>query len=333
MSTQDPAAATGDTLADDLERLTRRKQALLESVEFLDQMQQLLDSLDSLVAMGESVAQFPAEIQALLNDLDPKIASLPLPRLRKDLQVLDDLILADIDDIVAAARILCQADSMDAAAASAEMVDAALMMEFRRRTQTSVSLRVLIFRRGHQVPALILPVATSVLEKQVADLDAREQEVRNTLETQVCEMRDDIDLILARPGLPEAIRAQLAGVREQMLGNISHIRAGGRVQDLPVAFESIEMTDDAWGLGAAPAAAPAEVAEPEAPAPDVPAPPERKTVTVAPPVADPAAPPAEPVEIKSRGVLARLWVYFTTPPHVTWEKARTYRRPARKPGK
>ena len=157
---------------------------------------------------------------------------------------------------------------------------------------------------------MVIPIAEEILQQRIEKIDEREKECTDVVQKEIISMRDDVDLILSSHNCGDALRQQLEGVRNELDQNLKHLRAGKSIDELPFPFEVAEATDT--GSWAKPMPAPEPEPEPE----PEPAPQQNQAPTEE----------ATPTDVVERGFFATLWVYCTTPNHVTWEMARTYRK-------
>ncbi len=304
--------AAGTNLQSDLDNLAKSKALLASAIDIVRYLERIQRSLETVAVLGADAHRIPADAKRFFLKLGNKVTQLPAHKLRAYLAKLDELIRADLDRIVAIADGAASPDLLDDASALFGLDEDAvkkLINEFERRTRTSVSMRVLMIRRGLQVEVLVIPIAEEMLQQRIEKLDEREKECTGVVQNEIVAMRDDIDLILSSHQCGEALQQQLQVVREELEQNLEHLRAGKSIDALPFPFEVAEATDAGAGTWAKPAPAPEPEPEPEpepAPAGNV----------------EPA--PAE--DLPARGFFGTLWIYCTTPNHVTWQMARTYRK-------
>lgn len=307
--------STGKDLQSDLNNLAQSKALLSSAIDIVRYLERIQRSLESVAVMGQDAQRIPADAKRFFMRLGNRITQLPAPQLRTYLSKLDELICTDLDRIVAIADGAASPEILEDASALFgldEKAVKALINEFERRTRTSVSMRVLMIRRGLKVDVLVIPIAEDLLQTRIEKLDEREKVCSGEIRKDIVSMQQDIDLILEHHDCSAALQEQLQGVRDELQQNLEHIAAGRSIDDLPFPFEVTEASDTGtWQM-------PVEV-EP-APAPEPP------------PEAAPAAPdapettPAPEAAAIRRGFFGTLWVYVSTPNHVTWEMARTYRR-------
>lgn len=306
--------AAGNNLQSDLDNLAKSKALLASAIDIVRYLERIQRSLETVAVLGADAHKIPADAKRFFLKLGNKITQLPAPKLRAYLGKLDEMIRDDLDRIVAIADSAASPDLLDDASALFGLDEASvkkLINEFERRTRTSVSLRVLMIRRGLQVEVLVIPIAEEMLQDRIERLDERERECTGVVQQEIVAMRDDIDLILSSHNCGEALEKQLLGVRDELEQNLAHLRAGKSIDALPFPFEVAEATDTG-GSWAKPLPPPEPEPEPE---PEPPSAGDAATTDA-----------ATPDETPARGFFGTLWVYLSTPNHVTWEMARTYRK-------
>lgn len=309
--------ASGTNLQADLDNLAKSKELLASAIDIVRYLERIQRSLESIAVMGADAEQFSADAKRFFMNLGSKITELPAEKLRAYLARVDDLIRADLDRIVTIADSAARPDLLEDASLLFGLDEKAvkkLINEFERRTRTSVSMRVLMIRRGLEVDVLVIPIAEDLLQERIEHLDEKERECTGEIGKEISSMQEDIELILEHHDCGDSLRAQLEAVRDGLRDNLEHLRAGGSIDALPFPVEVAEGTDiGSW------ATAPAPDPEPE------PLPPPAAPETSAEAAAE-STQPAAPGEITPHGFFRTLWVYLTTPNHVTWKRARTWRQ-------
>ncbi len=309
--------AAGTSLQSDLDNLANSKALLASAIDIVRYLERIQRSLETVAVLGADAEKIPAEAKRFLINLGSKITELPAPKLQAYLVKIDELIRADMERIVAIADGAASPDLLEDSSALFGLDENAvkkLINEFERRTKTSISMRVLMLRRGLQVGVLSIPIAEELLQERIEKLDEREQEYKGVVQREIVAMQQDIDLILSSHNCGEAMEKQLLGVRDELEQNLAHLRAGKSIDELPFPFEVAEVADtNAW---AKPPPKPEPKPEPE---PDT-------LPEAAKEVPEPPAVENTPEAPVLRGFFCTLWVYFTTPNDITWEMAKRYRK-------
>ncbi len=305
--------AAGTDLQSDLNSLAQSKALLASAIDIVRYLERIQLSLETVAVMGADAHKIPAEAKRFFLNLGNKITQLPAHQLRAYLGKLDELICTDLDRIVSIADGAVTPDLLEDANALFGLDETAvkkLINEFERRTRTSVSMRVLMIRRGLKVDVLVIPIAEEVLQGRIEQLDEKEKECTGHIQKEIVAMKQDVELILEHHPCSDTLKKQLEAVRDELQQNLEHIRAGKSIDELPFPIEVAEGTDtNVWQTPPEPES---KAEEPE------PAEPAR-------PVADDAT-TANAQETSPRGFFGTLWVYLTTPNHVNWKRARTWRR-------
>ena len=228
------APAENHTTAE-LSHLELQRQVLERLVRVARSLETLKHGLESVLDQGHADQPLRPELEATFHTLGGKIRNM------SDAEVLLRLKKLDRALAVSFHRIQPWIEAENAEPDSAEDLSDAieLIAGFRRYAQTGLALRVLMRRRGVAVPDLVLPLERERLTQQLATLRAREGEARNEVVGQLQAMAREMDRLLAVEASGEAMRQMLEAVRQDLVANIQHIKAGKPMHELPVPIEDV----------------------------------------------------------------------------------------------
>ncbi len=310
-----------------LEQVLARKAVLHGIIGIVRYMERLHDSLEAVLVLGESADNVPANVYFFLESMDEHLKAQTSPKLRVYLERLETLIKNDLGRIVE----LSEADPRPNPGGSAAGPDPDLFEvvdTFRRRAQTTVSLRVLLRKRGEPVGVVVLPVQEDVLRKSLDSLDKRKGAEEEKVLAQTRVLLAEVNEILAHTPPEGGAQRSLLEMRRELEADLAHLEAGKSVADLPYPVDNTEATDLDWL--APPVKVNQELAEDE---PEPEDDPEEETGAESEATDEAEAEPqpevasAEEDPARVRGFFARLWIYLTTGPEVTWAMARTWQKP------
>lgn len=307
----------------DAHRLEYQRDLLASVLDIVHFMEELQQSLVAVRVLGDTSRLVPAFVSRTYDHLDSHLKSADNTRLHGYQENLEALIRQDLTRVLRIAGADRRAGSRTGEPPAARPPDAdrRLVEEFRRRALTLVALRILMRKRGQPVVAVSLPVPERLLEEtlQRVEHDCCVHRKRALDEAMV--LADEVRVQLRKPALGDAMRRMLAGLQEGLQMNIEHLQSGKPVSDLPVRMESAELHDVAW-RGSKPGGG-GRTFDTQAVLEDA-----KQAPAAADSFSQPATLAADAVP--GRGVLARIWIYVTTPPDVNWKRTATYQRPRRK---
>ncbi len=298
----------------------RERRALLASVLGIVRfMEGLQGGLEAIQLLGEEGREVPRFARQFLGGMDKHLKQADSKKLQGYLVSLERLVQQDLTRILKIAgadrRVGRRPDDPDPnepPPGECQLVD-----DFRRRTQTVISLRVLLRKRGEPVGAVILPVPEKLLNETLAKLDRERCAHAERALGEAMMLIKDIDVRLQSRKLSEGMREQLSRMRSELQLNVEHLKAGKPVSELPVPIETPEAEDVEWladrkGFLAGEAEG-QEENDAEAGCENSEQSPEESAAEGA------AAGQAEVRTAKKRGVLARAWKYVTTSTDVGWK--------------
>lgn len=321
------ATLTPETTAA-LEDIRERKALLASLLGILRFMEGLQGGLEAMQAISDPAQKFPKSLLQFVGGLDARLTSQESPKLKDYLASIERLLKQDMTQVLQIAGADRRVSPRPEDRPPEEMTpeEARLVDDFRRRALTVIALRILLKKRGEPVSAALLPVPVDMIEETLQKLEQSRCEHTERALGESIVLKRDVEVQLQNQRIPDPVRQHLEEMRDGLRQNISHLRAGKPVSELPMPMESSQAEDVPWltsgGAGemekapevqapAAEAAAEAEPTKPDQPA----SAPEQA-----------AADAQLPGKEKKRGVLARAWTYVTTGPEVGWDKTETVKK-------
>ncbi len=316
-----------------------RKALLHGLISVVRYMERIHEGLEAVLVLGEGSQLVPDSAREFLNSLDARMRMQPTAKVREYQDTLDNLVRRELEDILrlASGPAPLQAEA-DTAAIDADV--SSRVQQFRRRAQTLISLRILLRKRGQEVPVSVLPVAVGDLRKALVELETRKKAEEAKVLEQAVELKRDVDQLVASGAGGETARAYLLTMQKELGQNIDHLKAGGPVSDLPFPMEAVEAVELDWLAPGEHAAEESESGSEPEPDPEIEPEPEDDGEPLEIPedsadesVAEEAGGPplvsppeqAEDPALEERGFWGQLYTYLTTGPEVTWKRAKTWR--------
>lgn len=307
-----------------LAQVMARKAVLHGVIGIVRYMERLHDSLEAVLVLGESPDNVPGNVYFFLETMDEHLKAQASPKLRVYLERLESLIKTDVGQIAD----LADADppaNPEAGGVGPDPDFVELVDTFRRRAQTTVSLRVLLRKRGEPVGVVVLPVQEDALRKSLESLDKRKGAEEEKVLGQTRILLAEVNEMLEHTPEGGAQRSLLE-MRRELEADLEHLEAGKSVADLPYPVDNTEAADLDWL--APPVKVHQELAEDEPEPGEEPEDADAGEVTAdaeAEPQPEPQSVEEEPGKV--RGFFSRLWIYLTTGPEVTWEMTRSWQKP------
>lgn len=286
----------------ELELIQRKRTALQKLVRLTSTLNRLLQGLQAVLLTGRQIADIPVKIVEQFQSLGEKLQGHSTDTLKNTLSTTDLRMQSDIKHVLQLTRMDDAELSKHIGGTGSKLVDKlnqnleTYASEFKKKAQTSIALRMVLKARNIITRALKLPVPESFLEQQISALDIREAECKKRIHRDMHSLDHDIDNLLQREDCPDKIRQHLMLIKNNMKKNIQHFESGRQLDEMPIMFESIELS-----------ASPRDVAEVEAeiqpPAPT----PTETTIPIA------------PEKMQQRRFFARIWFWLKSPMSVKWK--------------
>lgn len=309
-------SSMSESTEDELDLLHRKRVVLEQLLLYARQLSRLESGVEALQQMLKP-SQQPGRIPAAIVELSLKLNDLDDAALQKQLLTLDASVARDLSDITTLSRLdhaaFCakyfQATGSTSATGAIEALEARVL-EFRRKTQTNVALRYLLYQRGIQLSAAKLPVTQEQVVEHLAAIRQQETQCRLKLKLQTRQMLEDVDVILNSTQYSDEFKRQFAPARAALQNNMDLLAQGCRLDELPSSVETITFDESSLAKISA-LGRPGMEAE-VAPVPAAALPPvgvSANVVAAKEPVTSPSA----------RGFWHKFRRWLSTPWHVRWQ--------------
>lgn len=323
----------------ELNALTKKRETLEKLVQFAVQITRLLDSMEAVQGISKP-DQVPQHKRAeFVNAISNRVQHLSSTDLQARLGKLDDLVKKDLS------RILKIADTSEsdynryiapianeAPQNSADWLNKSVY-EFKRRSQTSAALRIVLIDQGVTVPNVELSVSPENIRRQIESLKQRESVYRMEMISQVNNLLEDVEKFVGNPTFPEELKQHMLTLREELGETKKVLESGKSIESLPMVVHYIDIDNsDPFTLPASgemneePAVEKAEAAKPPAPAAK-----EENANTAKPaPRKAPRTESArtEPLKLDipaiKLGFFKKIMVWLSTPWYVKWKDIEKY---------
>lgn len=239
------------TLRNDIANIEEKRQVLEQIVTITRAIEHMQEGLNSVLVLGVSSADMPQEALHLYSTVSDNLRSLPITKIKEYLRNLEKLVKAQLEKILRFAGVDFNAESsadlLQAADANTQKTPLQLLEDFKRTAQTTVSLRVLLRKRGVATAGSVLPVSKKLIREQMEYLQVQETQQRRKAKLKIVEMQEDIARMIDNPAYPDAMKQMLAEVQHNLRLDVQALAAGAPLGSLSFVADADELT----GLGQA----------------------------------------------------------------------------------
>jgi len=236
------------SLTTELEIINQKRAALQRLVKLTSTLTRLHQGLQSVILMGQSASQIPQRIIEQFNKLKDKLDKHPTDTLKNTLSKTDIRIQQDIKHVLEISQKSDEVLSHQLNIGNDPLLDRLEenihehVGDFKKKTQTSIALRITLKTRQVIINAFKLPVPQSFIEQQIHALDIRETHCRKKIDEDMQSLHGDIGHLISNEDCPDDIKQQLLQVEKQLKNNIDHFAQGKNIDKMPILYESIELS-------------------------------------------------------------------------------------------
>lgn len=232
----------------ELEIINRKRTALQNLVKITTTLNRLQQGLQAVVLLGKTVADIPRAIIEKFTSLKEKLDGQPTDKLQNTLYSTDIRIQSDIRQVLDISRKSNDALSRQLGSEGDKLLDSInqnffkFVDDFRKKGQTSVALRITLRARNVALKSIKLPVPEAIIENQLMVLEQREIECRKKINSDIEVLNTDIASLMSREDCPDDLKQKLGLIARNLQLNKEHIAAGKQIEDMPIIYESIEVS-------------------------------------------------------------------------------------------
>jgi len=232
----------------ELEIIRHKRAALQKLVKLTSTLHQLNQGLQSVILMGRSAARIPDKIVSKFKSLSEGLKDKPTDIIKNTLSKTDQKIQSDIKHVLEISQKSNELLEKQLGATGSKLVDVLkedyhdYVNDFKKKSQTSITLRIALKTRNAIVSAFNLPVPESFIEHQIVSLDHKEKECRKIIKKDMNSLQNDIEQLISREDCPEDIKQVLTGLKSDLKSNSDHFASGKPIDEMPIIYESIELS-------------------------------------------------------------------------------------------
>jgi hypothetical protein len=285
----------------ELDIIKHKRAALQQLIKLTSTLHQLHNALNSVILMGKSAAQLPEKIVTKFKTLTDGLKDKPTNTLQNTLTTTDQKIEREIKHMLEISQKSDTLLEQHLGASGDRLADVIKdnyhesVNDFKKKSQTSITLRIALKTRNALVNAFKLPVPESFIKNQIFTLDAKERKCKTAVKKDMGSLQSDVDALMKQEDCPEHIKEILTEIKNELKVNSEHFNSGKPIDEMPIIYESIELS-----------AVPQVVKEVEE--------------IIVPPSADkPEEIIEEPAEKKKLGFFKHCWVWLNSPINKGWK--------------
>jgi len=232
----------------ELELIKQKRLALQKLVKLTSMLNQLHQGLQSIILMGKSAAQIPDKIVNKFKSLTESLKEKPTDIIKNTLSSTDVKIDRDIKHVLEISQKSNELLEQELGATGTKLTDALkedyneFVNDFKKKSQTSITLRITLKTRQEMVSAFNLPVPESFIKNQIISLNAKEEKCRNIIRKDMDTLQSDVNTLLKNEDCSDEVKAILGQIRTELKDNSEHFNSGKSIDEMPILYESIELS-------------------------------------------------------------------------------------------
>lgn len=236
--------AAGGSITDEVRLLKERRKSLDDVIKYTLGINNLQKSLESILLLKQPSKDIPRDLLNVLGNISDSVANLPANELSKRLLFLEKTIHDDLDAILGISSQLDILDPTTLGDSESKVKSDKLhnlVTDFRRRTNTSIILKLHLRKRGVNVAESVFPVSTDILIEQVSKLVIEERKCRERTIKELTELDQQVGDLIINPKHSSAIKQYALMIHDQINQNIGHLKQGKDIEKMPFAVEIINV--------------------------------------------------------------------------------------------
>ncbi|MGD8912136.1 MAG: hypothetical protein PVI97_16795 [Candidatus Thiodiazotropha sp.] len=234
-----------DVLQADISSLESKRQILKHIIDIAKAIESMQDSLNAVLVLGVDTTDITEGELILYNALSDSLRNLPVTRIKQYFNNLELIVKGQLDKILRFSGLdFSEDESVEFISLCSDESDVNpfdLLEEFKRTAQTTVSLRVLLRKRGITTTGSLIPVSSSIIKQQLQHLEAQESQQRAKAKEKILEIQEDVKGMLENPNYPNGMKQILKEVLDNLDRDIRLLEKGAAINKLSFVIESKEV--------------------------------------------------------------------------------------------
>jgi len=235
----------------ELEIIKQKRAALQKLIKLTMTLHRLHHGLKSVLFMGGPTAQLPQKVINKFRTLSEGLKNKSTDTLQNTLLSTDQKIERDIKHVLEISQKSDELLELHFGATGNKLIDVLKedyhenVDDFNKKSQTSITLRIALKTRNAIVKSFKLPVPESFIKKQIVSLNQKENKCREVIKEDMSNLQTDVNSLIARDDCPDEIKTTLLEIHSELKANSAHLEAGRAIDEMPVSYESIELSGEA----------------------------------------------------------------------------------------
>jgi hypothetical protein len=232
----------------ELELIKQKREALQKLVKLTSMLNQLHQGLQSVILMGKTAAQIPQKVVNKFKTLSASLKNRPTEILQNTLTSTDVKIDRNIKHVLEISQKSNELLEQELGATGTKLTDALkedyheFVGDFKKKSQTSITLRITLKTRNAMVKAFSLPVPESFIKHQIISLNAKEEKCRKLIKQDMSSLQSDVNTLLNNQECTEEVKKILTDIKVELKENADHFNSGKAIEEMPIIYESIELS-------------------------------------------------------------------------------------------
>ena len=186
----------------ELEIIRQKRAALQKLVSLANTLHRLNQGLQSVILMGRSAAQIPEKIITKFKSLSEGLKNKPVGTMQNTLSATDRKIQRDIKHVLEISQKSDTLLEQQLGTSGEQLVDVLkedyheYVNDFKKKSQTSITLRIALKTRNIIVSAFNLPVPESFIEHQIVSLNHKENKCRKAIKNDMLNLQNDLNKLM-----------------------------------------------------------------------------------------------------------------------------------------
>ena len=232
----------------ELEIIKQKRAALQKLVELTGTLNRLHQGLQSVILMGRSAARIPEKIVAKFKTLSEGLKNKPTDMIKNTLSSTEVKIQQSIKHVLEISQKSDALLEQQLGVTGTKLVDVLkedyheYVNDFKKKSQTSITLRIALKTRNESVNAFNLPVPESFIQQQVVSLNHKEKKCRAAVKKDMSSLQSDVEALMNREDCSEDIKKVLSEIKSDLKVNTDYFNSGKAIDEMPMIYESIELS-------------------------------------------------------------------------------------------
>jgi len=227
---------------DALKNLSEKRHALESLIKITVSIQKQQKSLLELSAASSTTQAVPARMMSHINLLKEKIGNIPVTDLLQKLEKIEKVTKANLEQIIQLVEV--EPEELNTSSSNSNSNEfsvnefIARISNFKRHTQTSIGLRLILKGRNVAITPFRLPIPQAELNQHIRTLKQKEKRCIKRVRKDIVEIIKDSSKIIADELISEQMRECIIQIKEEMEGNLTHLDNRGKIDELPTKIVS-----------------------------------------------------------------------------------------------